>query len=387
MLRLSRALPSGALLALGLSACFFPDYTFKNQGGGGSTSSVTTSSSSSGTGGMGGSGPKEDCFDGVDDDDNGLADCADPACTPVTECVGTIPVGWGTFGYVLLAETDPSSAPTCPSYAATSKYSGNSNLLGGSWSCSQCKCDPPTGESCDLTQDLNNTTSGVQAFQIKDGPGCVAVASVKEVSIPGPMPPWDLTCTAIDTLAAGPLNKSIFAGLPTVSGGMCAPTGGTPALATPTWGIEATACGNVAVMAGCTGQNRCMPKPSAPYQGHVCIGKAGDQTCPSPFTKKHLYYGGMADTRGCETCGCGDPAGSACQITLDVYSTDACSGTPIATFAAGSCANLTGNPRIGGRKGTVTMPPNGGSCTPTKLNPLPVGGIAESTPTTFCCLP
>ncbi len=398
MLRLSRARPAGALLALGLSACFFPDYTFKNQGGGGATSSSSASSTGSGgMGGGGGMGPVEDCFNGVDDDQNGLADCADPACTPVTECVGAIPVGWGAFGYVVLGETDPASAPMCPSYATTSKYTGNASLMGGSWSCTQCKCDPPAGESCDLTHDLNAGPVGIQAFQVFDTPNCTNPTTIKNVSIPGTPPSgpwWDLTCTATDTLASGamcgsnPCNTSVFADFPTVSGGSCAAKGGTPNLSTPSWGVAATVCGNVAAMAGCGAEDKCMPKPAAPFEGHVCVGKAGDQTCPAVFTKKHLYYGGLADTRGCAPCGCGDPSGSVCEITIKLHSDDACAiNPPIATFTAGSCANLTGNPRIGGREASVTQAPNGGSCTPTVSNPMPTGSLTESTPTTFCCLP
>ena len=112
MLRLSRALHVGALLPLGLTACLFPDYTFTPGAGGATASSSVVSSSSSG--GAGGAGPTEDCFNGIDDDADGLADCADPDCAPATECVGPIPVGWGTFGYVVLAETDPTAKPVCP---------------------------------------------------------------------------------------------------------------------------------------------------------------------------------------------------------------------------------------------------------------------------------
>ncbi len=391
MLRLSRALHVGALLTLGLTACLFPDYTFTPGAGGATASSSVVSSSSSG--GAGGAGPTEDCFNGIDDDADGLADCADPDCAPATECVGPIPVGWGTFGYVVLAETDPTAKPVCPSYSNATQYTGNKMLLGGAFTCGACDCDPPTGQDCALSTDLNNSKPGLQPFQIRNKGMCDPTATtISEVSVPTP---WDFTCKAPDSLAGGqlcggvPCNQSISSAIPVVSGGMCMPTGGLPNLVTPTWDLAATACGNIAEMAGCSGQERCLPKPASPFAGRVCIGKAGDQTCPAgAFSKKHLYYGSFADTRDCEKCLCDGPVGGACTLQIALYSDDPCATpTPIVTFDAGTCAALIGNPRIGGRTATVTQPPNGGSCSPTKLVPSKMGGVVEGGPTTFCCLP
>jgi len=396
MLRLVRALPLGALLGASFTGCFFPDYTFPG-GGGGATSTVTsTTGTTSSTGGSGGSAPKEDCFNGIDDDADGLADCADPDCAPDTECVGPIPVGWGTFGYVVLAEGDPNAQPTCPSYAVTSKYTGNNNLLGGSWSCDKCKCDPPTGQACDLT-DLNSVKAGVQPFQIRDVPCATQNATtIREVSVPNA--PWDLMCFAgapVDSIPGnqvcpgGACNQSVTSLVPTVSGGSCMPNGGAPVLTTPTWEVGATVCGDIAQMSGCSGTDKCMPKPSAPFSGRVCVGKAGDQTCPAgPFTKKHLYYGSFDDTRGCDMCHCNGPVGGACTLQITLYSDNACTtGLEVKTFNAGSCGDLSGNPTVGGRQATMTQAPAGGACSPTVLNPAKTGGVTEGSPTTFCCLP
>ena len=389
-----RALPLGAFLALGLTACFFPDYTFTAGAGGATTSSTVVSSSMSS--GTGGTGPTEDCFNGSDDDADGLADCADPDCAPATECVGPIPVGWGTFGYVVLGEADPTTPPTCPSYASSVKYVGNKTLLGGAFSCSQCDCDPPMAQSCDLSTDLNSGKPGIQPFQIRNKALCdPSATTLSEISVPNT---WDLTCTdgapVIDSVPGGQLcvgvacNQSIFAALPTVSGGSCMPTGGAPILAAPTWDFAATACGNIAQMAGCSGQDRCLPKPASPFAGRVCIGKAGDQTCPTgAFSKKHLYDGSFTDTRACEMCQCNGPVGGTCKMQIELHSDDPCVALPIATFQAGTCAPLVGNPRIGGRVATVTEAPNGGSCTPTQVDPAKMGGVAAGDPTTFCCLP
>lgn len=36
----------------------------------------------------------ENCFNGIDDDANGLADCDDPACNALVACVPAVPSGW-----------------------------------------------------------------------------------------------------------------------------------------------------------------------------------------------------------------------------------------------------------------------------------------------------
>ena len=133
-----------------------------------------------------------------------------------------------------------------------------------------------------------------------------------------------------------------------------------------------------------------MPKPVAPFNFTACIGKAGDQTCPAPFTKKHLYYTDFDDTRGCSTCNCDKPVGGLCDVTINFYSTASCTGTPVVSVVAGqsSCANLPmTNPTIAGRSGMVTAPPSGASCSPISASSSVTGVVAAraSTETTFCC--
>src|SRR5580698_10770098 len=64
----------------------------------------------------GGASP-ENCTDGIDNDGNGLVDCADPACQPAYTCV-TAPAGW-TIGAFLPSVADQ-PGPSCPTGYAPS---------------------------------------------------------------------------------------------------------------------------------------------------------------------------------------------------------------------------------------------------------------------------
>ena len=306
----------GVSIAFSSGGCLFPSYTFTETGGGGmggmttASTSVSSSSMSSSTGMP----PTEDCFDGIDNDGDGLADCDDPKCAAVTECVDPIPVGWGTYNYVVIGEGDPAMPVMCPTFAPTAAYTGFSTLVPGSASCTDCGCDSPTGQTCDLTTDLNGIKPGIQFAQVKDAP-CAGgtVTQITELTTPGPLP-WSPQCSAVDAAPGGQMcsghacNQSIYVALPTVSGGMCNANGGMLQKQAASWQTAAAGCGGVHA-AGCTNGKKCMPKGMVPFNYTACIGKAGDQTCPAPFTKKHTYYTDFDDTRGCTKCNCESPTG------------------------------------------------------------------------------
>ncbi len=399
MLLASRSPWWPALGGLFLTGCLFPDYTFRSSNGGGGASSTTTSSTTSSTSTTSATtsstGMMEDCFNGLDNDGNGLAGCDDPACASVTECVDAIPVGWGTYGYVLLAETDPTMPATCPSYAPTSMYSGFSGLQPGNASCSDCGCDPPTGQSCAIQQDLNAGKSGIQFAQVRDVACGANATNIQDLTVPGPTPAWDLTCVSSDTAPGGnttcpggACNQSVYVGLPSVVGGMCNANGGVLSKETPSWQTAVTACGGVKA-AGCSGGKKCIPKPMAPFNFTACIAKGGDQSCPAPFTKKHTYYADFDDTRACSTCTCGGPIGGLCEIAINFYASPTCTGMPVATIVAGqdTCAIVNGNATVAGRSGSLASAPSGSFCSPITPTSTVLGNVTEkaATETTFCC--
>ncbi|MFO0617300.1 MAG: hypothetical protein U0414_32185 [Polyangiaceae bacterium] len=385
--------------SLGLGACLFPEYTFnESSGGAGGKASTSTSkassadaSSSSGMGGTGGMPPPtEDCFNAMDDDGDMLADCEDPDCVDDTECVEPIPNGWGTFGYVVLGEMG--TAPACPAFASAVKYNGFKDLSNTGFSCSNCGCSAPMNRSCELKTDLDPVAPGLQLFQLRNV-ACSNMNATNLITLTDPNP-WNLSCDATNSSPGGAscagsaCNSSVFTQSPTVTGGSCNATGGVLNKASPTWQTASTACGAIPALVGCDSGKKCMPKPKAPYFGHVCVGKAGEQaTCPAPFNDKHVYYKNFVDDRSCTACHCEDPSGGSCGIALTLYTDAACSSS-VVTFNAGSCQDLTGNPTISGRTGVVNVAPTGGGCAPTSVTSAKLGDVVPTanSATTFCCL-
>src|SRR5262249_44260713 len=87
----------------------------------------------------------ENCTNGVDDNGNGLVDCADPACQPGYECLPAPAAGW-TVARVDTGASN-SAAPPCPT-----GYGSPSTLGSGfavpSPGCTTCSCDSPTNGTC-----------------------------------------------------------------------------------------------------------------------------------------------------------------------------------------------------------------------------------------------
>ena len=397
--------------SVGLLACFcgvsggclFPDYTFGKGGSGGASSSSsemtssnatggTTNSSSSTSGGAGGTKPTENCFNGVDDNGDGLADCDDPSCKSKTQCAAPIPVGWGTYGYVFLAEGAQGAPATCPSYAPDSVYTGFDTLTNTEWICSDCGCDGATGQACQLGTDLNMGVAGFQGARVRDDVCGGNPLNFIDLTFPAP---WDYSCISFGSEApsgqscsAGPCNTSIETSLPKVSGGSCAGKGGLKTVATggPGWQVGITACGNFASLGGCSGGDKCVAKPPAAFTGSACVGKSGDIGCPSGFPNRHLYYGNFDDTRDCAKCECNDPVGGTCAITLTVYSDNSCTNQVV--NVPSTCAAIPANDAVGSIKGVLAGPISGGTCTAVDIKSAPIGGVTEdaTTATTFCCL-
>lgn len=407
---------SGLLAALVLSpllaaGCLFPEYTFDEaepSGGNGGTGANTGgepvgagdvggtggSGAAGGMGGEGGSGgspPEEDCFTPGDEDNDGDEDCADADCAPDLECVDPIPVGWGTYGYTALflgSVTDPA----CPAGAETGVYTGHAGLQNEDAACTACACGNPTGQGCELSNDFDPVKGGIQPFYARDV-ACNVATATNQTTLTVPAG-WDLvTCSGLDVAAGGGAcpgpncNASVRAQSAVVTSGTCEATGGEPSGGDPAWNQNVKACRVDAGLGGCDVGKTCVVKPSNPYEERICIGKAGDQTCPSGFTLRNEAFADYADSRECSDCACGASAGGSCKITIQLHS-NAGTGctTALATVETGQCTNLVGNPRISGRTATVTTPPSGGSCAVVGGG-VPSGSVTPIDQTTFCCLP
>src|SRR5262249_33512993 len=88
------------------------------------------------------SGMTEDCLNGVDDDGNGLTDCADPACAAGYTCTPNPPQGW--LGPVALYNGPPANKPKGPPGHPDTAHQGNTGIINDPAMCSACTCGNPT---------------------------------------------------------------------------------------------------------------------------------------------------------------------------------------------------------------------------------------------------
>lgn len=84
------------------------------------------------------------CFDGLDDDGNGVADCAEPSCAPFAACVAALPAGWD--GYAALY--NGSGMPACPGVFMSMLAPGSFGLTAAPAACTACSCGAASGGAC-----------------------------------------------------------------------------------------------------------------------------------------------------------------------------------------------------------------------------------------------
>lgn len=406
-----------AFVILAPAACLFPSYTFTEpepkgaggsssvgvptsaQSGGGASPSADTSSGSgtdptTSAGGNGGGGAPssvssssgsnpggENCGNGVDDNGDSKADCADPFCGTYG-CVSEGPADWA--GYYALYEGPAAEDPGCPSTFPIAEYTGNAGLSAPTPTCSACSCPAPTGQTCTIAKvSISNASCLTQ----QTGSACffqppVAVNGICDNSSPFPQmntcgPPVGGTCPG----GSQPCTASINISAPTLSGGSCAPTPQTGTVVPATWSTLGRACRQATPGSGCNSAQVCLGKLAAPYQKGICIKKVGINACPATFPTQHIYFDNVTDTRACSACQCSNPAGASCSTTVNFFSDAAC-GAPTASIAAGTCKDVTNNPGIFSRKtsNTAITP---GSCT--SSGGQVTGAATAVGPTTFCC--
>jgi len=306
----------------------------------------------------------EDCTNGIDDDGNGLIDCADPACTAGFMCVPAVPAGFTGPGEVF---DGPGTSPPCdPQY--TKDYLAGYATPQCPVSCGTCTCGSPTGVTCTNPRFLIGTATSKCA-------GGVILAD---------------GCNAIDS---GATNYATTAGV--ASGGSCTIVPGTPSIPPVTSNTGHLCSGSAKGGLGCQTGYVCWPKPQTPFLPQACVFASGDLTCPSTgYTAKRSYYDSpnAKDTRACtSSCGgCDTVSGATCKASIYFSTRTAClvGGRPDLIAVPSACQALpvnvpAGVPNVSPTAATVT----GGSCTPTGTM-TPAGGcVPTGNPTTACCAP
>lgn len=319
------------------------------------------------------------CFDGVDDNGDGLADCADPTCADVATCVAEVPAGWAGYDHLF---DGSGSTPSCAAPFTQTISPGGSGLTAEPASCGACSCGAPGGQTCDLPD----------ALIVQDSTCGNLPVSFAQLAVPAA---WDGTCTGDDYAPSvttcgvngtSPCAVSLTVAPPVVTGGACVALPGSASVGAAVFASTGVACEGAPHGSGCSGTDVCQPRPAAPFEPGVCIHHDGDVDCPAgAFTARHVFFTAIADTRQCTACTCGQPTGATCAAQISVYSTPTgCTTTPVAQVAAGDCVNLTGNPQVATRKATIA-PPTGGSCAAS--GGAPTGAATGTGATTYCCIP
>ncbi len=227
------------------------------------------------------------CFNGIDDDCDGLADCADPDCFPVAKCVPAA-TGWGYL-------TQEPASGACPTGTTGAPAYGNTNLTGGGCN-SSCVCTPGgssatlTGESCP-----DGTLSGDNRG-VSNAPGCTNIEDYLSFNV-------------------GAISGSASCG----GSGSAAPV--SPPTIPTMLDCNPTAATVVGVAGGCTATQACVPIGT-----HQCVQMAGEnQTCPSPYSGGANWFPSFTDGRSC-SCSC-SAIGSCASAQVDLFDSKQCSGT------------------------------------------------------------
>jgi hypothetical protein len=244
---------------------------------------------------------QEICNDGVDNNCDGLVDCADPQCGSMgfTCTAGPVPSGW------TVAAFDATGRVACvgPYGPAQDVIS---NPVGGAPTCN-CACSG-TSASCGGTVtvfDMDPACTGgttLGAFNIADG-SCQSTSAAFSAAHGYTYTPTEVVtqgaCTGTPNVGSQP-------GVSFKAGESCALTG--------------------RLGGGCAGGNSCAPPVGPSFA--LCITHPGDVACPAAFTTATIVSTGnpgYVDTRSCGACTCATNAGCAQPFNLEFFTSPSCS--------------------------------------------------------------
>ncbi len=309
----------------------------------GSSGPVTSSSGTS----SGGMGDRENCTNGLDDDDDGNIDCADSECSDKYTCLPPIPAG---FTEIVTITAGPYGEPTaaCAGGATPKRLYQNPAID----ACDGCSCDV-SGVTC-IPGQLATSSSMI----------CTTLNPIGSVA-PG-------QCKQVSGSAAMLLNA------PATNGSCIAVTSNPPIKPPMQTTITACLVGDT-TGAGCGISGTCVASDSVATAEHVCIQRPGHLVCPSDWPVAVYAFESFFDDRsGCTPCGCSASCdGGQYKIFPSNMNTCAAGGTAIEPV--GACV-----PAGGGVFGArISMSPLVASCTTT--GGAMMGSVKPMTEITLCC--
>jgi hypothetical protein len=284
------------------------------------------------------------------------------SCAKEEVCVETAPEFW--TGPVAIAVGAIDEPPTCTGSYSKQEAEAFDGLVGEPATCEGCSCGAATA-SC-----------APAAVTIK-GPSCFAgceneysvepnvCQSATSCAVPGPL--------GIAELTAGP------------GSGTCVPSGPTSEeVPDAEWTDKLVACSGTTGAACGTG-SVCAPAPPAGFSATLCILRAGEHSCPPPYTTQQIVHETFSDDRSC-ACSCEPATGVTCNGSVGFWdSSTGCAGPAKAAYATGTVDTCVTTMSFQMLSINYTVTPTGGQCEPS-LDPA-VGAATPESPITICCLP
>ena len=329
--------------------------------GGGVTSAATSVASSSSSGC-----PSTDeiCDNGVDDDCDGLTDCADPKCSGPAdgrECVAPAPQGWTLIAFA------PGATAMCPSGSSVIAVVAEAPTSASSTCDCTCDCSAPENNPCVhgmLAAKIGNANCTALNLTFPVTGGCDSLG-VTINNTYGSLRAKPLGIAAIDAPGTG-----VLPGMqPGASATTCAP--------------------DVTAAAGCTGGGVCLPKATS---ASVCVQMDGDVPCPgAPFINRTVVGATAAvdDQRICAACTCSSSAASCANPMFSGFPNDMCGGNPVNAAVINNTCTFTPNNTDwdGDNHFVYTATPVTPTCSLKGALPAVSGTIKPQSATTICCPP
>lgn len=243
---------------------------------------------------------EERCFNGVDDDCNGAADCADAACSAGASCE---PSG-GNEGVLVAADQE------CPTGYTERSLEVFEGLAGGE--CQGCTCTPTS------TQCVSGDLYFYDTFE-----QCLDDVSLSGGSL---VQPITYECPSEPVLSGSTYGYRVGEIHLLTGTGTCTAAGAaTPG--TVTWQHSFKYCSADSVGVGCQFGHVCVPKQT---DGRACYeSSSGD--CPAELESEKLFEG-YEDTRTCAECRC-DGAGDCSGVGIQLGSDWSCEVENPVTYA------------------------------------------------------
>jgi hypothetical protein len=337
------------------------------------------------------------CLDGLDNNRDGLVDCADPSCASVVECV-TAPDD-AEVGYVTSFEGENCES----SYAEVTTL--NQGPTSEAPTCSGCSCQ--TNATCTINLDFFKPDAGTACVD-DGGELCrtnvpLQVRRFSEVSNRCAASVDGTQCQESGSERPTNIKYVSYAGPPTSLS--CIKSGSPASLPAKAWTTSRAFCGATVAAATCGSGQRCVRKRS----GVRCVRLEGDSPCPSEYPTRVSWFRSFgADGRSCEGCGnaaCTNATTLTCPTSLSstTFSADdfTCSIGSSVTCSGGICtvfhnsgspydigATCQSNGHFNAFKAILQVSDGGDwGADDCQITSSVVGTPSGADPTTTCCVP